>query len=239
MKLKLTNASVGYPGNRPLVTMKEWSWDAGGVHIVFGANGSGKSTLFRSVLGLMPLQHGQVHLEADNQEISSLQREKWVNSISLVASKPPAGVGLTAREVLSLSGPVEGALERNPRLEHWLDMRLSNLSDGQAQQVMVVRAMIQSHQWVVMDEPFAYLDVRAQRDLWKMIEFHVQRGGSVLLATHDMNGVCRWKEKAEPSLIGKSSLCVLANGALQALKMTSTIDEIESFVLQNPEQSLG
>ena len=236
MNLILSKASIGFPGDRTLLSADDWSWKAGGVHVVFGANGSGKSTMLRSILGLIALQNGEVHLEADHQVISRFQREEWVKSISFVASKPPAGVGLTAREVLSLSGPVHVALERNPRLQHWLDTRLSNLSDGQAQQVMVGRAMIQSRHWVVMDEPFAFLDVRAQKDLWHMVETHVARGGSVLLATHDVAGFCKWKERANSSVIQKSSLSVLLNGALEALKMTSSIDEIESYVLQHHEQ---
>ena len=55
------------------------------------------------------------------------------------------------------------------------------------------------------------------------------------MATHDVAGVCKWKERADSRVIEKSSLSVLLNGALESLTMTSSIDEIESYVLQHHE----
>ena len=50
----------------------------------------------------------------------------------------------------------EGAAMHHPRLQPWLTRRLSELSDGQKQQVMVARAMLQSQSWIVLDEPTAF-----------------------------------------------------------------------------------
>ena len=63
MNLILSKASIGFPGDRTLLSADDWSWKAGGVHVVFGANGSGKSTMLRSILGLIALQNGEVHLK--------------------------------------------------------------------------------------------------------------------------------------------------------------------------------
>ena len=109
----------------------------------------------------------------------------------------PREVGLTVREVLQLSGSHEGAAMHHPRLQPWLTRRLSELSDGQKQQVMVARAMLQSQSWIVLDEPTAFLDVKGQADLWDMLTQHLEHGGSVLMATHDLRGVLRWAQSNE------------------------------------------
>ena len=87
----------------------------------------------------------------------------------------------------------------HPRLQPWLTRRLSELSDGQKQQVMVARAMLQSQSWIVLDEPTAFLDVKGQADLWNMLTQHLEHGGSVLMATHDVRGVLRWAQSNEHS----------------------------------------
>ena len=141
---------------------------------------------------------------------------------------PPKHVGLTVAEVLSLSGPWEEAVSHHPQLEPWLNLRLSTLSDGQAQQVMVARAMLQSSHWLMLDEPTAFLDVRGQRHLWGMLTTHLNRGGSVMLATHDLRGVHRWVREAPEDVLQVSSIHQLTPSGLSPLAIDASLDELES-----------
>ena len=104
----------------------------------------------------------------------------------------------------------------HPRLQPWLTRRLSELSDGQKQQVMVARAMLQSQSWIVLDEPTAFLDVKGQADLWDMLTQHLEHGGSVLMATHDLRGVLRWAQSNEHAR-GSGSLSVLGRDGLESV----------------------
>jgi ABC-type cobalamin/Fe3+-siderophores transport system ATPase subunit len=135
---------------------------------------------------------------------------------------------LTVEEVLELSGEARIAAERHPRLKPWLPLRFSHLSDGQAQQVMVARAMLQSSHWVVLDEPTAFLDVEGQRHLWDMLTDHVTSGGSAVMATHDLLGVTRWLHRANATLRESSSLHFLSKGHLEPLERNATLEELEA-----------
>jgi len=145
-----------------------------------------------------------------------------------VPSTPPKHVGLTVREVLELSGNADDAVRQNPRTAAWLDVRLSQLSDGQAQQVMVARAMLQSPHWVVLDEPTAFLDVTSQADMWAMLSRHVEGGGSVLMATHDLRGVQRGLADASVEVQAKSTISLLRNRSLERLPVRATLEELEA-----------
>jgi len=101
------------------------------------------------------------------------------------------------------------------------------LSDGQAQQVMVARAMLQSRHWVVLDEPTAFLDVAAQRDMWAMLSRHVEEGGSVLMATHDLRGVQRGLASTTPEVRSKSSIMLLRNRVIQSIPVGASLEELE------------
>ncbi|MDA0939390.1 MAG: ABC transporter ATP-binding protein [Bacteroidetes bacterium] len=227
MNLKLQHAQIGHAGHPPLLELDSWFMEAGGLHVVLGSNGSGKSTLLRSILGIQPLLSGSVALEAGSRNWGAEDRANWVKHLAFVPSTPPQQVGLTVREVLELSGDANDAARLNPRLESWFNHRLSQLSDGQTQQVMVARAMLQSPHWVVLDEPTAFLDVAAQRDMWSMLSRHVDAGGSVLMATHDLRGVQRGLASVAQGVRSKSSISLLRNRAIQSIPVGASLEELE------------
>ncbi len=228
MNLSLRDAVVGHPGHPPLLAVDALRFNAGGIHVLLGANGSGKSTFLRSVLGVQPLLHGTVALEDGRRMWGPTDRSRWVKHLAFVPSTPPKHVGLTVREVLELSGKAEDAVRQNPRMAPWLDVRLSQLSDGQAQQVMVARAMLQSPHWVVLDEPTAFLDVTSQADMWAMLSRHVDAGGSVLMATHDLRGVQRGLADASAAVRAQSSISLLRHRALERLHVQASLEELEA-----------
>ena len=225
MNLVLNNVNVGY--KHPLTGPLTMSFGAGGMHVVLGANGAGKTTLLRTVLGVQPPLAGHITLDEGAGTLDANDSRAWGKHVAFVPSMPPKHVGLTVAEVLSLSGSWEEAVSRHPQLEPWLNQRLSTLSDGQAQQVMVARAMLQSKHWLMLDEPTAFLDVRGQRHLWDMLTTHLGRGGSVMLATHDLRGVHRWMQGAPADVAAISSIQVLSADGLSSLATGASLDAME------------
>ena len=226
MKLVLDKLEVGH--KHPLTEAITTSFGAGGMHVVLGENGAGKTTLLRTMLGVQAPLGGQITLQSGNDIVHSPDIRSWGKHVGFVPSMPPKHVGLTVAEVLSLSGPWEEAVSHHPQLEPWLNLRLSTLSDGQAQQVMVARAMLQSSHWLMLDEPTAFLDVRGQRHLWGMLTTHLNRGGSVMLATHDLRGVHRWVREAPEDVLQVSSIHQLTPSGLSPLAIDASLDELES-----------
>ena len=210
MNLLLHHLVLGYHPEAPLTSEFSTQFQQGGMHVILGGNGSGKTTLLRSVLGIQSVLSAPL---ASDDERSLERGGAWQKHMAYVASTPPREVGLTVREVLELSGSHEGAAMHHPRLQRWLTRRLSELSDGQNQHVMMARAMLHSQSWIVLDEPTAFLDVKGQADLWHMLTQHLERGGSVLMATHDVRGVLRWAQSKNPS--GSGSLSILRSEGLE------------------------
>ena len=222
----LNDLQVGH--KHPLTSPLTKSFGAGGLHVVLGANGAGKTTLLRTVLGVQSPLQGEVVLHTETAAFRTNDVEAWGKHVAFVPSMPPKQVGLTVREVLALSGAWEEAVARHPQLEPWLDRRLSALSDGQGQQVMVARAMLQSSQWLMLDEPTAFLDIRGQRHLWEMLTKHLNRGGSVMMATHDLRGVHRWMHEAPADVTALSSIHRLSTHGLSPLATDTSLDALEA-----------
>ena len=226
MNLVLNNTHVGH--KHPCMEPLTMTFVAGGMHVVLGANGTGKTTLLRTVLGVQAPLAGQITLDQGEGKLHTNDARAWGKHVAFVPSMPPKHVGLTVAEVLSLSGPWEEAVSHHPQLEPWMNQRLSTLSDGQAQQVMVARAMLQSNDWLMLDEPTAFLDVRGQRHLWGMLTTHLNCGGSVMMATHDLRGVHRWMQEAPAEVAAVSSIHVLSSSGLSPLATDASLDALEA-----------
>jgi len=184
--IKFEGLELGYTAALPLCPAFSDSLDGAGIHLIAGRNGSGKSTFIRTIAGLQkPLSGGIYWGDKDLRELRAYEQAQ---SIAFVSSTPPRSSGLQVNEVLSLLPSSE--LDRQRVLEEvdagdWGDRRLSSLSDGQAQRVMLARALLQDTPWLALDEPTAFLDAPSRTAMWQTLTRLAQSGHAMLLASHD------------------------------------------------------
>ena len=79
--LQAANLSIGYPHHR-VARGIDLSVGRGEVLCLLGPNGAGKTTLFKTLLGLIPAQGGEVTL--DSRPIASLARAELARSMAYV-----------------------------------------------------------------------------------------------------------------------------------------------------------
>lgn len=164
--------------------------EAGEVLVVIGPNGAGKSSLLRVVAGLEP---GRVVVDGrDWTDLDVPQRRvgyvfqdqslfPHLSALDNVAFGPRArgrdraDADRTARDWLERFGIADLA-----------DRRPHELSGGQAQRVAIARALATEPEVLLLDEPFAGLDVSVQMTLRIELDRHLRDfSGVALLVTHD------------------------------------------------------
>lgn len=176
---------------------------------IVGPNGSGKSTLVRALLGLMPIDQGQVTLFG-----TALDRfDDWSKLGYLPQNLEPLNPSFpaTVEEVVRL-GLLSG--KRMPRrfgrqdrqqvmsvLEQLgiVELRrrmIGELSGGQQQRVMLARALVNRPQLLVMDEPTAALDPEVRERFYTLVaQMNREHGVTVLLVTHDTGTIGLYASK--------------------------------------------
>ena len=229
--MRLMSCEVGYEENSVLLRIKNWTLTAGKIHVVFGANGSGKSTLLKSFMGIQPLLTGAMTMgEWPWRGVAG--RSFDVQLMSWASSTPPRQVGLTVEEVLSMSGNAGRAGQWLPMLPDLMHQRLSDLSDGQAQQVMIARAMLQTKSWLILDEPTAFMDIQSTGKVWALVGAHAEHGGSVALSTHDLHGLTQWLQSDQGSELSSRVSCwCIHEGAAWAIPTRSDATDLERCLL--------
>jgi heme exporter protein A len=150
-----------------------------------GPNGAGKTTLLLIVAGIVRPAAGTIRLEGGDPEI------RWETEIGYLGHRPAIKPRLTVAENLAFWARLGGALPAAvpPALETvglapiaWLEA--GNLSAGQTRRLALARLLVGERPVWLLDEPTAALDAAGETLVARLIDAHLDAGGSVLIATH-------------------------------------------------------
>ena len=159
------------------------TFSAGAVHAIVGGNGCGKSTMLSVLAKTAKLQRGRM--------------VRGAASAALLPQNPKALlVAETVRDELmewaSTCGYDEGAArERVTQLGlGGLDARHPyDLSGGQRQLLALAKLLLIGPELLLLDEPTKGLDLASRRIIARALCDHAQAGGTVIMATHDLDFV--------------------------------------------------
>lgn len=203
--LKATNLSVGYKAGsereKRVAGPINAEIHAGELICLLGPNGAGKSTLLRTVSGLQNSLGGMVELDGEN--IFKLRPDQLAKKISLVLTDSVKSANLDVYSLVSLGRyPYSGWLGRlnaeDKRIVQWaiesthvetfLNRKVSQLSDGECQKVMLARALAQNTPLIILDEPTAHLDLPSRIELMRLLHQLARKTNKgILISTHELD----------------------------------------------------
>ncbi len=176
-------------GGRAVLDRLDLRCEGPEITAILGENGSGKSTLLRIVAGVLLPDSGVLKL--DGAPLDSGDRAGR-RHIGYVPEANDAMPHLSVAELLALwaalkrAPPAPRALVERLGVTPILGQRTGTLSLGQRRRVGLVAALLGSPWLLVLDEPTNGLDPDGAELLVALLREHVQGGGAVLVATHDL-----------------------------------------------------
>jgi iron complex transport system ATP-binding protein len=219
LRLELRDLAFGYGATR-IGSGVTLTLEGGEVLALLGPNGAGKTTLFKTILGLLAPQSGEVRV--NGRPVSALSGAERARAIAYV---PQAHAALFPFETLDVvmmgraahlapfSSPGPGdrriataALDRLG-IVHLASRPYTELSGGERQMVLIARALAQEPAILVMDEPTASLDYGNQMRVLSRIRSLAAEGMAVVLSTHNPDHVFMIADR----------VALLHQGALAAL----------------------
>lgn len=202
--LRVEGLSTGY-GRISALEDITFQLEEGEILGVIGPNGSGKSTLMKSVLGLVKPWKGSISVlgrPAHQQKrlVGYMPQAEQVDWDFPVSVADVARMGRFAQRGLlrwiskADREKADAALEKVD-MYRFRDRLIGELSGGQRRRVLLARALASDPRLLLMDEPMAGLDARAQHRLLDMVDRLRSEGTTIVMSTHDLScvSVCAGK----------------------------------------------
>lgn len=204
--IEVKNLSFSYEKSAPVLRDISFSLHGGECAAVLGNNGAGKSTLLKCIDRILRPQSGEVLI--DGRDLFSLSGGELAREVAYVAQNARSSA-LTVFDTVLLGrlpyirweateedrALVLALLERL-KLTHLMLRPLSQLSGGEAQKVLLARALAQQPRLLLLDEPTSNLDPRNQHEVMQLVrELARERQICVLSVLHDLNLAIRYCDR--------------------------------------------
>ncbi|MFF1294565.1 MULTISPECIES: ABC transporter ATP-binding protein [unclassified Streptomyces] len=208
-EIRFENVTFSYPGEstRPALDDITLALPLGRIVALVGENGSGKTTLVKLLSGLYTPDRGRILW--DGVDAAGADRRLLAERIAMVAqdfkrwpftARVNVAVGRSAapltEERLADAVAEAGAQEVVADLPRGLDTLLARhfsggheLSGGQWQRLGIARAAYRHGRILIVDEPTAALDARAELEVFEKIRALAGTGQTVVLITHRLASV--------------------------------------------------
>lgn len=231
--LSIQNTSVSY-GPIQAVRNVDVEVNSGEVVALLGPNGAGKSSLLRAVMGLHPINSGQIIFEG--QPLNGMATEKIVRlGLTMTPEGRQIFTGLTVAENLRLGAAgrkdkKEAEETRKmvfdlfPILSDRRNQQAGTLSGGEQQQLAIGRSLMSKPRLLMLDEPSLGLAPVLVDQIFRLIEQLRENGLTILLV----------EQNAEMSLDIADRGYVFASGEIEvsgtAEELKSSTDIMEAYL---------
>jgi len=208
-EIRFENVTFSYPGEsaRPALDDVTLTLPLGRIVALVGENGSGKTTLIKLLAGLYKPDGGRILW--DGVDAATADRHQLAERVAMVAqdfkrwpftARVNVAIGRSSapltEERMTTSLTEAGAEDVVADLPRGLDTLLARqfnggheLSGGQWQRLGVARAAYRRGRILVVDEPTAALDARAELEVFEKIRALASAGQTVVLITHRLASV--------------------------------------------------
>ncbi|MBA4721132.1 ABC transporter ATP-binding protein [Alloalcanivorax xenomutans] len=192
--LTVTDLACQY-GDYRAVNGVSFTLEEGRIACLLGPSGCGKTTTLRAVAGLEPIQAGHIHIGGEEVARPGYQLAPERRRLGMVFQEHALFPHLTVAENVAFALRRETAEQRRERVAQCLrrvrleglDQRYPHeLSGGQQQRVALARSLAPRPRLLLLDEPFASLDLDLRRALAEeMGDILRQEQVAALMVTHD------------------------------------------------------
>ncbi len=208
---------------------------------LLGPNGAGKTTLFYMIVGLVPIDKGDIYIDQINLSFQPMH-ERARHGIGYLPQEASIFRKLTVYENIMAILQIRKDISKDQReqiadellddfnINHIRNSLGMSLSGGERRRVEIARALAANPKFILLDEPFAGVDPISVNDIKKVIHQLKDRGIGVLITDHNVKETLDVCEKAYIVSHGE----LIASGNAQEVLANQTVRDVylgEQFAL--------
>lgn len=199
--LSVQELDVAYANGVLAMTDASFALEGGTICALAGPNGAGKSTIFKAIMGVLAPRRGSILINRTPVRAALKQKllayvpqsdeVDWnfpilVEDVVLMGRYGHMGfLRLASSEDRSA---VDSALER-VELSALRKRQIGELSGGQKRRMFLARALAQASPVILLDEPFAGVDVKTEEAIITLLAELRAEGRVILVSTHNLGTI--------------------------------------------------
>ncbi|BAY83897.1 chelated iron ABC transporter, ATP-binding protein [Calothrix parasitica NIES-267] len=173
----------------------------GSISGLVGMNGSGKSTLFKAIMGFVKPTNGHIFIQG-----MSIKKAQKQNLVAYIPQSEDVdwNFPINVQDVVMMGRYGYMNFLRIPRetdrkavaeslartnMSELKYRQIGELSGGQRKRAFVARALAQKAQIILLDEPFAGVDIKTEKALIQLLIELRNMGHTILISTHDLSSI--------------------------------------------------
>ncbi|MBO5831901.1 MAG: ABC transporter ATP-binding protein [Alistipes sp.] len=222
-------------GSRVLMRDASVRFEAGNMIALLGRNGTGKSTLLRAMAALGTAQGGEIRI--DGKRLEDITPRDLARKVAFVNTERISVEALNVHDLVAigrspytnwmgrLTEGDEEIVERSiatAGIEHLKHRNVETLSDGEAQRVMIARALAQQTDVILLDEPTSFLDLPNRYELCLLLQrLAHDESKCVIFSTHELDIALSLADSIAlvdtPHLVHRTTQEMISSGDIERL----------------------
>lgn len=199
---KVENLNVSF-GKDKIINNVSFHIHCNEITVLIGKNGSGKSTLLRAILNEIP-SNGKITFSSHHNKSKKLtigyvpqnlnMEESSMSVYDFMRVFLKSTPGFLKKDKASYDEIKEHLKEFD--VEHVIDEKMSSLSGGQLQRVLIAVATMPYPELLILDEPLSGIDMAGREKFYKLIcKIKDKHDVAILLVSHDFIDVKKYADK--------------------------------------------
>lgn len=182
-------------GEKTAVDIDQFTVNEGDILGLVGNNGAGKTTLFRLILDLIKADEGQVIIDG----LNPTESEEWKQWTGAYIDDSFLIDFLTPEEYFDFIGKVNNMTKEqvNDRLDAFHQFMTDEIlgqkklirdySAGNKQKIGIIAALLNEPKFIILDEPFNFLDPSSQIVLKRLLQsYNQEHQATILISSHNL-----------------------------------------------------
>jgi len=176
-------------GRKKVLDGISFTANKGEITCLIGINGVGKSTTLKAIMGLTPIQGGEILIDEQKIQPSMYEKITFIPDTLTMLPQMTVQDGMTFMSDFHTTWNQVRANELCQFFRLDPSSRLSELSKGNAAKANLMFGLALDVDYILMDEPFSGIDIFSREQIANVFTSHLIEDRGVIITTHEISDI--------------------------------------------------